>query len=100
MRQVTAVGGWSPVKFMAPVNEGPFLGQQMTVPVGTIPIPKPALIDSALAAFLTDAVAATATGMLAYTYGKAGSKWAAFFWAVSGIAGFKGLVDLSRIRER
>jgi hypothetical protein len=85
---------WAPAPFMAPS-----IGQPMPSPIVTPP-PKPAFIDSALMAFMVDAAAATATGMIAYTYGKAGSKWAAFWWSVMAVTGFKGLADLSRIRER
>lgn len=101
MRQVTLKDGWSPVKFMAPINEGPILGQQqMTVPAGMIPAQKPiALIDSAFVNFLTDAVASTSTGMLAYYFLKAGSKWGAFFAALSAATGVVGLINLSKVQQ-
>lgn len=64
------------------------------------PAPKPAFIDSALVSTATDAAAAVSSGILASIYGKAKSRWATFFWVVAAVAGFKGLVDLSRVRER
>jgi hypothetical protein len=75
--------------------------------------PKPAFIDSALVSLLTDLGAAIPLGLLGLSYHKASKKesvspsmvhtyrsWSAFFWAASGAASFKVLIDLSRIRTR
>lgn len=59
-----------------------------------------ALIDSAMVSFITDLAAAVPSGIIAYTFMKAGSKWSNFFWVLMGLAGFKAMVDLSRIRQK
>jgi hypothetical protein len=106
LQPVRLVPRWSPAP-RAPVLRPASLAQQPaaapTPAAATVP---PPLIDSALVAFLVDTVGALSTGMLAYgaTYpGIAGAKtsrWAWFFGIASGILVFKGLADLSRIRER
>lgn len=59
-----------------------------------------AFIDSAMVSFITDLAAAVPAGILAYSFMKAKSGWSNFFWVVAGLAGFKALVDLSRIRQK
>jgi hypothetical protein len=59
-----------------------------------------AFIDSAMVSFITDLAAAVPAGILAYTYGKAKSGWSNFFWVIAGLAGFKAMIDLSRIRQK
>jgi hypothetical protein len=59
-----------------------------------------AFIDSAMVSFITDMAAAVPAGILAYTYMRAKSGWSNFFWVVAGLASFKALIDLSRIRQK
>ena len=58
-----------------------------------------AFIDSAMVSFITDLAAAVPAGILAYTYMRAKSGWSNFFWVIAGLASFKALIDLSRIRQ-
>jgi hypothetical protein len=59
-----------------------------------------AFIDSPIVAFVTDLAAAIPSGLIAFTYQKAGSKWSNFFWGVTVAASLKALIDLSRIQQR
>lgn len=97
---------WSPAPY-APMLQGfsRKIGQATVVPPPT-PAPaaaaaqKPSLfdIDAPLPAFMVGVVASTSTAILGYSFGKVHSRWSTFFWAVSGITGFKALVDLSRLK--
>lgn len=93
-------GGWAPARFAgAPARfDAPLsIGQPMPTPL--LP-PKKAFIDSAALAAVVTGAGSVASGMIAYTYAKAGSKWASLFWLVSGVMGFVALDDLSRLRGR
>ena len=91
------MASWRP----AQVRLAPAIGQQVsTPPPGTMIVPvKPAFIDSPLIQFLTDAAAAVSMGMLGASFGKAHSRWSTVFWVASGLAGFKGLYDLSKLNR-
>ena len=39
-------------------------------------------------------------GILAYTYGRAKSGWSNFFWVLTALAGFKAMIDMSRIKQK
>lgn len=92
---------WSPAPY-APALLG--LTRQLgQTPGGTPPAAAPekvALfdIDAPLLAFLTAVVASTGTAILGHSFGVAHSRWSTVFWALSGITGFKALIDLSRLR--
>lgn len=93
---------WSPAPYApAIVGLSRKIGQAAaaTAPAPATP-EKPALfdIDAPLAAFLTSAVASTGTAILGHSFGKVHSRWSTVFWAISGITGFKALVDLSRLK--
>lgn len=90
---------WSPAPY-APALEGfsRKIGQAVPAPA---PAPsKPSLfdIDAPLAAFLTATVAASSTAILGYSFGKVHSRWSTVFWLLSGVTGFKALIDLSRMK--
>lgn len=91
---------WSPAPY-APALLGLArkIGQTPGVPAPAAP-EKAALfdIDAPLMAFLTDVVASTGTAILGHSFGMAHSRWSTVFWALSGITGFKALIDLSRLR--
>lgn len=70
-------------------------------PAATVPPPpKMSLldIDGPLPSFATAVLACSATAILGYGFGTKKSRWSTVFWALSGITGFKALVDLSRLR--
>jgi len=83
------------------------LGQ---TPQPSLPAPAPAAaagppskmslldIDGPLPSFATAVLACSATAILGYGFGTKKSRWSTVFWALSGITGFKALVDLSRLR--
>lgn len=52
-------------------------------------------IDSPAMSFVMDASLAISAGILGNIYNNAGSKWSAFFWSISALGVFKGLIDLS-----
>lgn len=100
--QVPLVGisRWAPAPY-SPVRRD--LGQQAPAPApAPVPavVPKPSLldIDAPLTAFVTDVVATSSTAILGYSFGRAHSRWSTFFWLLSGITGFKALIDLSRLK--
>jgi hypothetical protein len=64
------------------------------------PAPKPGLldIDGPVVAVASDVTASVATAILGYSFGRAGSRWSTVFWMISGVTGFKALIDLSRFR--
>lgn len=92
---------WSPAPY-APAIQGMTrrLGQAAATAAVPVPVPKPSLIDidAPLASFLTAMVASTSTAILGHSFGKVHSRWSTVFWLMSGITGFKALVDLSRLR--
>lgn len=93
---------WSPAPY-APALLG-FSRKLGQAPAATPPAAaapeKPGLfdIDAPLASFLTSVVASTSTAILGHSFGMAHSRWSTVFWAVSGITGFKALIDLSRLK--
>lgn len=93
---------WSPAPY-APALLG-FSRKLGQAPVTTTPPAaapeKPGLfdIDAPLASFLTASIASAGTAILGHSFGKVHSRWSTVFWAVSGIAGFKALIDLSRLK--
>jgi len=103
LQPVRLVPRWSPAPRAPVLRPASLAQQQATVTPPTIP---PPFIDSSLVAFIVDSVGALSTGILAYgaTYpgvtGAKPSRWAYVFGAMAAVLAFKGLIDLSRIRER
>lgn len=105
IRQVRLMPAWRPAP--APDYRRPVLAQP-TLPAPA-PVPtnsKPAFIDSALVATIQDFTGAAVLGFLGYgaTYPERKdvrpSTLAYVFLATAAVLAFKGIVDLSRIRER
>jgi hypothetical protein len=63
-------------------------------------------IDGPAAAVAMDLLAAVSTGILGKAFGSikdssghpTPSRWSTVFWVISGITGFKALIDISRFR--
>lgn len=71
-----------------------------SVPSAVAVISKPAFIDSALLAFTVDVMGTVSTGILAYAAYQQKSRMAMVLGLLTGGLAVKGLIDLSRIRER
>jgi len=90
---------WSPAPYTS--QSAPLIPRRPQMGVGTDTTGTPkAFIDSAMVSFITDLAAAVPAGILAYTYMRAKSGWSNFFWVIAGLAGFKAMIDLSRIRQK
>lgn len=91
-----------------PAGWRPALGQNVTTtpvsPPGMMVAPPPAppvpFVDSALVAFLFDALGAASSGILAYAAASRKNKLAYVFGAMTAVFAFKGVGDLMDIRER
>ena len=105
LQPVRLVPRWSPAP-RAPVLRPASLAQQQATVTPPAAIPPP-FIDSALVAFIVDSVGALSTGTLSYgvyylarvTKTKP-SRWGLVFGITAALLAAKGLLDLSRIRER
>ena len=91
---------WSPAPY-APALEGfaRKLGQTPAAPAAP-PAANPSLfdIDAPLLSFVTAMVASTSTAILGHSFGRVHSRWSTVFWLMSGVTGFKALIDLSRLK--
>lgn len=81
--------------------------QQPNVPAPSATVPsatgqeKPAFIDSAFMAFVTDLIAVTGAGAVCYAFDAAKHTGkAVFFGILSGAMGIKAIVDWNWVRER
>lgn len=85
--------GWRP----APIGPSRHVGQAAPTPVPAVAQPSLFGIDGPLWAVMTDGVVVVSGAMLASGFGAAGSRYSSLFWGITAVAGFKTLLDLSRL---